>query len=70
MDHDQYVGSAKVRKDELAADIARRDGITQGLVCVEPCMSFDLHKDRASRKLVLVLVLVPARRKCRFFEYR
>ena len=64
-----YVGSAKARKDELALGIARRDGITQGLICVlacvEPCASFDLHKDRPSHKLVLV----PARRKCRFFYF-
>lgn len=65
----QYVGSAKVRKEELALEIARRDGVAQGLVCVlacvEPCQSFDLRKDRQSRKLVLV----PALRKCRFFYF-
>lgn len=50
-----------VRKDDLARDIARRDGITQGLVCVlrvlEPCQSFKVvpgkgrpHLAAASRK--------------------
>jgi len=54
----QYLPSSKVSKEELALQIAERDGIKQGLICVfavvEPCQSFDLRKDRATKKLKLV----------------
>jgi hypothetical protein len=54
----QYLPSAKVSKEELALQIRERDGIKQGLVAVfasvEPCQSFDLKKDKASRHLLLI----------------
>jgi len=55
----RYLESAKDRKEDVAKQIARKDGVEQGLVCVltcvEPCMTFDIHRDRASRKLELVM---------------
>ena len=45
----QYVYSPSANKEQIALDIARRDGITRGLVCVlrcvEPCMSFSIRRD-------------------------
>jgi hypothetical protein len=42
-----YLGSTKIDKDKLARGFAKKQGITQGLVCVlqcvEPCWSFGLE---------------------------
>lgn len=65
-----YLSSSQTRKEDVAGDIARADGIGEGLIalltCVEPCMSYSIRKDRASKKLVLE----PALRKClHFYHY-
>jgi len=62
----QYLGSAKVSKEETARAIAARDGIAEGpvcaLTCVEPCIGFDVYKKRDEKRLEVV-----ARpRKCLF----
>jgi hypothetical protein len=48
-----YVPSSSLSKEKLAAEIATRDGITEGLVCVlrcvEPCMSFSIRRDQTGR---------------------
>jgi hypothetical protein len=53
-----YLPSSKASKEELALQIVERDGIKQGLIavfaCVEPCQSFDLKKDKASKHLLLI----------------
>ena len=53
-----YVNNPSARKEEIARPIAERDGISQGLVCVltavEPCCSFDIHRNREKKKLELV----------------
>src|SRR6266403_1343287 len=53
----QYLVDPSVRKEDVAKDIARRDGIDRGLVCVlsavEPCWSFEIHRNRAAKKLEL-----------------
>jgi hypothetical protein len=60
----EYLASPKVRKEDHARSIARRDGIKQGLVavfkCVEPCWSFSLRGNRATKKLEFR----PELRKC------
>ena len=52
-----HVRSPSVCKEDLARQIAARDGITDGLICiltaVEACGSYAIRPDRASRKLVL-----------------
>ncbi len=59
-----YLPSSKESKEELALQIAREERIKQGLIvvfaCVEPCQSFDLRKERASKHLELV----SKQRKC------
>ena len=53
----QYLVDPSVRKEDVAREIARRDGIDKGLICVlsavEPCWSFEIHRNRAARKLEL-----------------
>jgi hypothetical protein len=50
----EYLASPKLRKEDHARAIARRDGIDQGLIavfkCVEPCWSFSLRGNRAAQK--------------------
>lgn len=61
-----YLTSPKIRKDELAHQIASRDGVREGLVCtftaVEPCRSFEIHRNREKQLLQLKL----RDRKCLF----
>ncbi len=60
----QYLDSPSVRKDELAREIATRDGIREGLICVltavEPCWGFDIQRNKEAQRLELVR----RRRKC------
>jgi hypothetical protein len=53
----QYLPDPSVRKEDLAREIARRDGIDAGTVCVlsavEPCWSFEIHRNRAAKRLEL-----------------
>jgi hypothetical protein len=54
----QYVDSPSARKEDIAREIAERDGIEAGLVCVltavEPCRSFDIQRNRQKKQLELV----------------
>lgn len=54
----QYVRSSSLSKEQIATEIAERDGIKNGLVCVleavEPCESYEVHRNRAKKKLELV----------------
>ena len=52
-----YLPSNRQSKEEVARQIAQCDGVTKGLIvvltCVEPCMSYEIRRDRAAKKLVL-----------------
>ena len=66
-----YIASSSVSKEQIAKGIMQRDGITKGLICVlacvEPCQTYAIRKDQASKKLKLI----PALRKClHFYFYR
>ncbi|MGC8553822.1 MAG: hypothetical protein ACP5O7_13330 [Phycisphaerae bacterium] len=66
----EYIADPSVRKEAIAEEIAQRDGITNGLVCilkaVEPCQSFDIRRNREIKKLELV----SRRRKClHYYHY-
>ncbi len=54
----RYLPSSSENKEGVAREIARRDGITEGLVCVltslEVGMGFDLHRNRETKHLDLV----------------
>lgn len=53
-----YLQSADTRKEDVARGIAERDGITNGLICtltcVEPCKSFDIFRNRDTKRLEIV----------------
>lgn len=65
----QYLASSKISKEEVARAIAAQDRITDGLVCVlksvEPCRSFDIHRNREKQKLELVV----RERQCLFLYH-
>jgi hypothetical protein len=59
-----YLSDPSTSKEDLARSVARRDRLEQGPVCllsaVEPCWSFEVRRDRPTKKLVLE----PRYRKC------
>lgn len=60
----RYLPSSHLRKEDVARQIAARDGITSGpicvLTCVEPCLSFEVFRNRDRKQLQLV----SRQRKC------
>jgi hypothetical protein len=59
-----YLNDPSVSKEDVARSIASQERIEQGpvclLSCVEPCWSYELHKDRERKELQLVA----RKRKC------
>lgn len=59
-----YLNHPAVAKEDLAREMARKQGLDRGPVClisaVEPCWSYELVRDRQHKKLVLE----PRYRKC------
>lgn len=53
----RYLGSSKICKEDVARKIARDDGVTEGLIavltCVEPCTTFEIHRNRERKHLQL-----------------
>jgi hypothetical protein len=51
----RYLNCSEIRKDDVAREIAARDRITSGPICVlrsvDPCMSFQINKNHDSKKL-------------------
>jgi hypothetical protein len=60
----RYLPSSTQSKEDIARHIQESDGITTGLVCVlacvEPCPSYTVQRDRATR----TIQVLPAQRKC------
>ncbi len=54
----KYLASSSLSKEDLVKELIRREGITAGLVCVlsavEPCRSYEIHKNRETKHLELV----------------
>jgi len=65
----RYLNSSQIDKEEIARGIVAKEGIRGGLVCVlscvEPCRSFEIHCNRATKKLELQ----PRNRKCLFLYH-
>ncbi len=65
----RYLDSGGVNKEEIARQIAADKQISEGPICllsvVEPCQSFDVHRDKASKKLEIV----SRQRKCLHLYY-
>lgn len=59
-----YLSNNRIRKDDLARQIAEEDGIQSGLICVlksvEPCLSYDVRGNRGTQQIELCL----RERKC------
>ncbi len=55
-------GNGKLRKDDYAKEIAQRDGITQGLICVlrilEPCQSFTMVSGEKHGGISIVIAMI------------
>lgn len=55
----RYVSDSSLSKEDLARELALKEGISTGpiclLACVEPCLSFQLRGDRQAKQLRLVL---------------
>ena len=53
----RYLPSSRTGKEPVARKIAEGDGITEGLICVlscvEPCISYDIYRNRGERRLEL-----------------
>lgn len=53
----RFLESSRISKEETAREIAQRDGIREGLICifsaVEPCFSYEVHRDAQKRWLEL-----------------
>jgi hypothetical protein len=60
----KYLASSLLSKEDLVQELLKREGISEGLVCVlscvEPCRSFQIHRDRATK----TIDLVTAYRRC------
>jgi hypothetical protein len=60
----RYLNSAQHSKEDIAREIAARDHIREGLICVlrsvDPCMSFQINKNHKTRKLEICY----RKRKC------
>jgi hypothetical protein len=66
----RYLASSALSKEAVAREIAVQDGVEQGLICilsaVEPCLSYEIVRNRATRRLELQ----PRQRKClHFYHY-
>jgi hypothetical protein len=53
----RYVASSSLSKEELVRELLRREGLTEGLVCVlscvEPCQSYTIQRNRETRHIDL-----------------
>ncbi len=65
----KYLASSQASKEEIARGIAAKEGICSGLVCVlscgEPCWSYEIDRNRETKKLELQ----PRYRKCLFLYH-
>ena len=54
----RYLCAAGISEEEVARKIAAESGVKEGLAavltCVEPCMTYDIHRNRERKKLELV----------------
>jgi hypothetical protein len=59
-----YLNSPNISKEEIARDLLLKHPVDEGLICVlkcvEPCMSYSIHKNRDTKRLELQ----SAQRKC------
>jgi hypothetical protein len=60
----KYLASSSLSKEDLVQELLRREGISEGLVCVlscvEPCQTYKIQRNRATKHIDLVRAM----RKC------
>lgn len=65
----EYLQSGGTNKEAIALEIAERDHVRQGLIgvltAVEPCLTYEIYRNRDLKKLQLV----PRTRKCLFLYH-
>jgi len=65
----RYLASSATSKEDIARKIARADGVERGLICiltaVEPCLSYEIERQRDGKRLELQ----PRLRKCLFLYH-
>jgi len=53
----KYLQSSQIHKEDVAREIAMKDNVSEGLICVltcvEPCQSFEIYRNRELKKLEL-----------------
>ena len=53
----KYLSSCKTRKEPIAREIVKKENITTGLICilkcVEPCVTYEIFKNKETKKLEL-----------------
>jgi hypothetical protein len=63
----KYLATSRLSKEDLVQELLKREGVSQGLVCVlscvEPCRSFEIRRDGQAK----TIDLVPAFRKCLYW---
>lgn len=64
-----YLISSRIEKEQTALDIVQQDSIKEGLICilrvVEPCMSYEVHRNRDLK----ILELKKKESKCTFLYH-
>lgn len=64
-----YLPSSKTGKEDMAREIAKRDGINDGLICVltsvEQCRSYEIHRNKEKKHIEID----PRIRKCLFLYH-
>ena len=65
----EFLQSSKTNKETVALGIAERDGVAEGLICVvecvEPCVTYEVHRSRERKRLELQLRTT----KCKFLYH-
>tara|TARA_B100001013_G_scaffold337293_1_gene257282 strand:- start:83 stop:1726 length:1644 start_codon:yes stop_codon:yes gene_type:complete len=63
----RYLASSRLSKEDLVQELIRREGLTDGLVCVlscvDPCQSYEIHRNPETKRIEPTTAL----RKCLHF---
>ena len=68
-----YLNSSAIRKEDMAREIARSDGIQKGLICVltcvEPCWSYAIRRNAQTKHLELRVDLLKCLHQYFYFQH-
>jgi hypothetical protein len=67
-----YLPSSAIRKEDMAHEVAQRDGIQEGLICVltcvEPCSSYTIRRNAKTKHLELQVELLKCLHQYFYFQ--